>query len=329
MRGSLSFKLACIAILCSVLLMGYTLMSASGELTGTAGMVTISPDVVIRQGNGVNYSFSEVATIDKLELKSASIEINDALEIGAVTSAGYLSNELVSYVPAYVKWIGSCTDSSATVTYTISGLQSETNYEVWVDGSRVKLLGADVSGSLQYTYLGTWSTHEFIIQKSDVPSTQLQASYRYSIVGDTVYFTDQSIGGAVVWVWNFGDGMGSTSQNPTHTFKVSGVFTVSLTVYDANAKSSIAQTAIEIVLGPENPIDQNDEGWSIWISDGLTLRISALGVLVTGAIMFLTGMYLNLPLITNKGRKILGIMLMVLGAYYFIFVDNGWSTGLM
>ena len=299
------------------------MMTASADVTPVPGMVVIDSEVTLRQGNGVNYSFSQDAVLTRLELKSASIEIG-GLEIGAVTSAGYLSNELVSYVPAYVKWVGTCTDSTATVSYTLSGLQSETTYEVWVDGSRTKLIGADVSGSLEYTYLGTWSTHEFIVQKSDVPSISLQASYQYSIMGDTVYFTDKSYGGPVVWLWNFGDGFGSTSQNPSHTYKTSGTFTVSLTVYDSEARSSVAQTAIEIVLGPENPFDQSDDGWSIWISDDMTIRVSALGIGVAGAIMFLSGMYLNLPVITNKGRKVIGALLMLASAYYFIFIDNGW-----
>jgi len=325
MRASLSPKLASIAILGSVLLMGYTLMSASGELTGTAGMVTISPDVVIRQGNGVNYSFSEIAVIDKLELKSASIEINDGLEIGAVTSAGYLSNELISYDPSgQIRWIGTSTDSTASVTYTVSGLLANTNYEVWVDGSKVRTIGADSSGSVQYTYLGTWSTHEFIIQKSSAPVTQVQAAFEYRVSSNTIYFTDKSYNGPVVWLWNFGDGFGSTSQNPTHDYKHSGVFVVSLTVYDSEARSSIAQTSIEIVLGPDNPIEQGEGGWNVYLNEKWTLSISAIGIMVSGAIMFISGMYLNLPIITNKGRKILGLILIGAGIYYFIFVDNSW-----
>ena len=325
MRASLSPKLASIAILGSVLLMGYTLMSASGELTGTAGMVTISPDVVIRQGNGVNYSFSEIAVIDKLELKSASIEINDNFEIGAVTSAGYLSNELISYDPSsQIRWIGTSTDSTASVTYTVSGLLANTNYEVWVDGSKVRTIGADSSGSVQYTYLGTWSTHEFIIQKSSAPVTQVQAAFEYRVSSNTIYFTDKSYNGPVVWLWNFGDGFGSTSQNPTHDYKHSGVFVVSLTVYDSEARSSIAQTSIEIVLGPDNPIEQGEGGWNVYLNEKWTLSISAIGIMVSGAIMFISGMYLNLPIITNKGRKILGLILIGAGIYYFIFVDNSW-----
>ena len=119
-------RIAVLALVCAIGFTGYALTSVDADLTGTDGMVTISPDVTIRQGNGVNYSFSEVAVISKLELKSASIEINDLFEIGATTSAGYLSNELIAYDPSSnIRWIGSSTDSAAVVTYTITGLVAD------------------------------------------------------------------------------------------------------------------------------------------------------------------------------------------------------------
>jgi len=326
MQDGESVKLVTLLMVVALVGVGYLITSqVNAELAGTAGKVTISPDVTIRQGNGVNYSFSEVAVIDKLEVKSASIEINDNFEIGAVTSSGYLSNELISYDPSgQIRWIGTSTDSTASVTYTVSGLLANTNYEVWVDGSKVKTLGADSSGSVQYTYLGTWSTHEFIIQKSSAPVTQVQAAFEYRISSNTIYFTDKSYNGPVVWVWNFGDGFGSTSQNPTHDYKHSGVFVVSLTVYDSEARSSIAQTSIEIVLGPDNPIEQDEGGWNVYLSDTLIVSVRAIGLIITGAIMFITGMFLNLPIISNNGRKVLGMLLIAVGAYYFIFVDNSW-----
>jgi PKD repeat protein/formylglycine-generating enzyme required for sulfatase activity len=46
-----------------------------------------------------------------------------------------------------------------------------------------------------------------------------------------VTFTDQSVvRGASAWLWDFGDGQTSTSQNPTHTYTTGGDFTVRLTV---------------------------------------------------------------------------------------------------
>ncbi|MFQ5614113.1 MAG: PKD domain-containing protein [Anaerolineae bacterium] len=47
----------------------------------------------------------------------------------------------------------------------------------------------------------------------------------------TVVFTDTSTGPINIWQWDFGDGtLGSTLQNPTHTYSQTGVYTVTLTV---------------------------------------------------------------------------------------------------
>lgn len=312
----------------SLCLMGYTMMSASADLTGTDGMVTISPDVTITQGNGVNYSFSEVATIDKLEVKSASIEIDDSFEIGAVVSSGYLSNELISYDPSsQIRWIGSCTDSTATVEYTLSGLVAGTTYDIIIDGAKAAISSANSLGTIQYIYTGGWSDHDFIIQKADAPSTGVQAMFEYRIEGDTVYFTDKSYNGPTAWIWNFGDGYGSSDQNPNHKYRTSGVFVISLTVYDADAKSSVATTSIEIALGPDNTMDETDDGWHLWVSDKLTLGISAVGCIVGGVLMYVSSMYVRMPIVTPKGRKVIGILLILLGAYFFIFVDSAWLVG--
>jgi len=45
-----------------------------------------------------------------------------------------------------------------------------------------------------------------------------------------VHFTDLSSGGTVTaWSWDFGDGGTASTQNPSHTYTASGVYTVSLT----------------------------------------------------------------------------------------------------
>ncbi|MBI2303931.1 MAG: PKD domain-containing protein [Chloroflexi bacterium] len=46
----------------------------------------------------------------------------------------------------------------------------------------------------------------------------------------TVAFTDTSTGTVITRSWSFGDVATSTAQNPTHTYTVKGVYTVSLTV---------------------------------------------------------------------------------------------------
>lgn len=46
----------------------------------------------------------------------------------------------------------------------------------------------------------------------------------------TVIFTDESTGSITFWEWDFGDGLTSTTQNPSHTYTDPGTYTVTLTV---------------------------------------------------------------------------------------------------
>jgi PKD repeat protein len=60
------------------------------------------------------------------------------------------------------------------------------------------------------------------------------ASVRSGTQDLTVRFTDLSTSDCMItaWLWDFGDGATSTAQNPSHTYRRSGAFTVSLTVWD-------------------------------------------------------------------------------------------------
>lgn len=51
--------------------------------------------------------------------------------------------------------------------------------------------------------------------------------------GEEIQFTDETRGGANTWEWDFGDGNGSTLENPTHTYQNSGNYTVQLLASDA------------------------------------------------------------------------------------------------
>ena len=46
----------------------------------------------------------------------------------------------------------------------------------------------------------------------------------------SVTFTDISTGSPTAWKWNFGDGTGSTTKNPTHKYTKAGIYAVTLTV---------------------------------------------------------------------------------------------------
>ncbi len=63
-------------------------------------------------------------------------------------------------------------------------------------------------------------------------------------LGTTTSFYGTSGNPIVAWVWDFGDGMNSSIQNPLHTYVLPGAYTVTLMVTDVNG---CADTAINIV----------------------------------------------------------------------------------
>jgi len=246
----------------------------------------------------------------------------------ATVNTGILEVRRISYSPAssiVASWNADGT-TGEVATFTLSGLESGVGYKVYVDGV---LYYQQLKGltDLTFTYSGPWSEHEFQVIAWDMgkPDVTLDASFSYTINGNLVTFTDKSYGPVVNWIWNFGDGTGSTKQSPTHTYKASGKYIVSLTVYDSDGHSSKASVEITLALGPNFPIERNPSGWDIYISDQLTVSMSAVGLLVGGAIMFVSAIFLpSVPFITPKGRKLIGALMVLAGLYFLIFVDNSW-----
>ena len=220
------------------------------------------------------------------------------------------------------RWTGT---STGPVTYTVTANSNEL-YDIWVDHTtRVGVVQTSDDGIVQFTYNGPFSTHEFTISKSSGPPNDLGASFEYTIEGNQVRFTDKSYGGAVSWLWNFGDGTGSTSQNPTHKYMASGEYTISLTVYDSNGMSSTAKTTITLELGPDFPVERSPQGWNVYVTQDLTLSLSAVALLVVGSIAYISAIFMPyFPVATPKGRKIIGALMVLAGLYFLIFIDNSW-----
>ncbi len=65
-------------------------------------------------------------------------------------------------------------------------------------------------------------------------STPPTAAFDTASVGFTYNFTDMSTGGATNWLWTFGDGSSSTSQNPSYTYSANGPQTVCLVAGNGN-----------------------------------------------------------------------------------------------
>ncbi len=71
----------------------------------------------------------------------------------------------------------------------------------------------------------------------------------------SVSFTDSSLGEIDAWLWKFGDGLTSTSQNPTHVYTSGDSFTVSLFARGPGGSNTIVKSNFIIV---DHPTSIND-----------------------------------------------------------------------
>ena len=69
----------------------------------------------------------------------------------------------------------------------------------------------------------------------------------------TVNFTDASFGTIESRSWDFGDGTGSSTQNPTHTYTESGTYTVSLMITGPEGSDTKTRTNYITVYEPPEP----------------------------------------------------------------------------
>ncbi|MCP3979095.1 MAG: PKD domain-containing protein [bacterium] len=121
-------------------------------------------------------------------------------------------------------------------TYTASGFHA------------VSLTVTNPYGSDTLTRTG-YVTVDFIPPVASFSGTPVSAASPF-----VTTFTDESTGGvATAWSWSFGDGYGSTTQNPTHTYTVPGTYSVRLTASNAYGSDILWRTDY-IEVGPGPPI---------------------------------------------------------------------------
>lgn len=111
----------------------------------------------------------------------------------------------------------------------------------------------------------------------NLPTTPPTADFAYSTdttCSGEVLFTDLSTDGPTSWLWNFGDGNTSTSQNPTHDYTSSGDYTVTLTA--TNQNGSDVMTVVDLIH-VDLPIAPTGTGDNICTNNTASLGASGTG----------------------------------------------------
>ena len=147
---------------------------------------------------------------------------------------------------------GTTTLNGTIVTALNTGSLNDSILWNWGDGN------SSIGNSVSYSYStpGIYSVQQIAYNdcgNSDTLSTTLTicgavaANFGFSGQGSTRLFSSNtSVGVALSYAWNFGDGSSSTSANPSHTYVSAGSYTVTLTVTDACGTVDVTTSAIDI-----------------------------------------------------------------------------------
>jgi PKD repeat protein len=101
---------------------------------------------------------------------------------------------------------------------------------------------------------------DYITVTEQAPVADFSASPTSGDAPLTVNFTDLSTGEPISWLWDFGDGTGtSTAQNPFYTYSTSGAYTVTLTA--TNAYGDDDERKVDYInVTASNPLVADFEG---------------------------------------------------------------------
>ncbi|HSY17050.1 MAG TPA: PKD domain-containing protein [Candidatus Acidoferrales bacterium] len=106
---------------------------------------------------------------------------------------------------------------------------------------------------------GQTSSANHTITVTNVTVTPVNASFSANPSSGqaplAVQFTDQSTGPVASWSWNFGDGVTSSVQNPSHTYNSAGSFTATLTVNGSAGQTSSASHTITVTNVSVSPVN--------------------------------------------------------------------------
>jgi PKD repeat protein len=119
--------------------------------------------------------------------------------------------------------------------------------------SGARLTTADGFGSFLVTYAST----NVVILNGFTPAVGLAADFSATPINGqaplSVTFSNITTGLASSYSWDFGDGTGSATTNPIHTYTNGGIYTVTLTAISSTATNSITKTNLISITAPCAP----------------------------------------------------------------------------
>jgi len=198
---------------------------------------------------GSEYDMKEVASVSLA--KSAGytpVTIHARYSLATSPVANFTANRTAGLAPLAVQfndtsigdptaWLWSFGDNTTSTeqhpihTYTTAGVYT------------VSLTATNAGGS-------STETKTDYITVLEPPVAVFTANVTEGNMPLAVRFIDQSAGNVTAWFWDFGDGVTSTEQSPTHLYTAAGAYTVSLNASNAYGYNISTPTTVTVLEPP-------------------------------------------------------------------------------
>ncbi|TAJ45464.1 PKD domain-containing protein [Methanofollis fontis] len=142
-----------------------------------------------------------------------------------VESVNNITVQVTDNDETYIWWFHDTTDPYVTNNATFKSL---------ADGERIELIYAPLRDTYEEIVAGTEYLIDMTVRFTNETKADFRAEPTNGTAPLTVQFTDLStVENITAWAWDFGvENATSDEQNPTYTYEMPGVYTVSLTITD-------------------------------------------------------------------------------------------------
>lgn len=164
-----------------------------------------------------------------------------------------------------------CAGTTVTLTATPTGGNGTITY-AWSNGATGNPISFTANNS--NTTLTVTATDQCGLTATDnisISASDVDANFSVSIEGmGNAIFTNQSQPDNLDYQWDFGDGSGSTEENPQHTYGMTGNYTITLTVSNADGCKDAITQLVEYKVPSEvfipNTFTPNSDGMNdFWL----------------------------------------------------------------
>ncbi|MFN0200796.1 MAG: choice-of-anchor J domain-containing protein, partial [Bacteroidia bacterium] len=226
----------------------YSLLNATNSIASIAAICNNPSTVYISTNNKVYVSTNAGSTWTNITYNLPSVNHRRILaeEYGGTEELVFIAtNNAVYYKKAgQTTWTNYSTNLPAR--------KAPTDFSMYDDGTSQALI--------RYASYGRaiWETP---FDNLRAVTAVMKVSKAHICEGNTVQFTDVSLGSVTSWSWTFAGGSPatSTSQNPSVTYATSGLYDVTLTVSNGITTNTITKTQYIRVGGKQVPITEGFE----------------------------------------------------------------------